>query len=75
MSKRPNLLNNLAIISDIIEKLDFKSNTSTVVIEVSKMEFEDVYFTINKNTNELPDIDTFKITIGGVNFIFSTNNV
>lgn len=74
MIKKDNLLSNLAIISDIIEKLKFKSTDTTVVFELSKMEFDDLYSSFNNN-NQLEDLDTFTITIGGVNFIFNTNNV
>lgn len=75
MKKRPNLLNNLAIISDIVEKIDFISKDTTVIFELSRVEFEDIYSSMNNVTNDVDDLDTFTVTIGGVNFVFNTNSV
>jgi hypothetical protein len=77
MLKKGDLLNQLAIISDLIEKLNSDIKSNTLVFEVSNTEFEEVFHYIEKKNNrksELPK-DKFTITIGKVDIVFSTNNV
>lgn len=77
MEKRGDLLNQLAIIADLIEKCNLNSPNQNVLFEVSKVEFEKIYETIAKKTNvsgSMPD-NTMNIKIGSVNFIFSTSSV
>jgi hypothetical protein len=77
MSKRGDLLNQLAIISDLVEKLNAEIKSNTIVFEVSKLEFERIFEYIEKKNNrktELPK-DKFTITIGGLDIVFSTNSV
>lgn len=76
MEKKVNLLNQLAQISDLIEKCGVVSPSQSVLFEVSKVEFEKIYDMVTKMTNisgETPN-NTLNIKIGSVNFIFSTNN-
>jgi hypothetical protein len=76
MLKKGDLLNQLAIISDLIEKLNSDIKSNTLVFEVSNSEFEQVFHYIEKKNNrksELPK-DKFTITIGKVDIVFSTNN-
>jgi hypothetical protein len=76
MLKKGDLLNQLAIISDLIEKLNSDIKSNTLVFEVSNTEFEQVFHYIEKKNNrksELPK-DKFTITIGKVDIVFSTNN-
>jgi hypothetical protein len=77
MSKRGDLLNQLAIISDLVEKLNAEIKSNTIVFEVSKLEFERIFEYIEKKNNRKTEIpkDKFTITIGGLDIIFSTNNV
>jgi hypothetical protein len=76
MLKKGDLLNQLAIISDLIEKLNSDIKSNTLVFEVSNTEFEQIFHYIEKKNNrksELPK-DKFTITIGKVDIVFSTNN-
>lgn len=77
MEKRGDLLNQLAIIADLIEKCNLNSPNQNVLFEVSKVEFEKIYDVITKKTNVSGDMpnNTMNIKIGAVNFIFSTSNV
>ena len=76
MEKKGDLLNQFAIISDLLEKVNMESESTTVVIGVSKNEFERIFELIQKKYNRKTDkpSDTFKITIGVVDIIFNMNN-
>lgn len=76
MEKKGDVLNQLAIISDLLENVNVESQSSTVIIELSNQEFESVYLTIQKKYGskmEKPK-DKFTITIGMVDFVFSKSN-
>ena len=77
MTKKGDLLNQLALISDLVEKLNADMKSNTIVFEVSKLEFDRIYNYIEKKNNkklETPK-DRFTITIGVMDTVFSTNNV
>jgi hypothetical protein len=77
MERKGDFLNQLAIISDLVEKVNSKVDSSTIVFGLSKEEFERVFDLVQKKYNrkmEKPK-DTFKITIGMVDIIFNMNNV
>ena len=76
MEKKDDLLNQLAVITDLIDKLDAKVQSPSIAFEVSKMEFERVFDEIQKKTGRkrvLPK-NTFTISIGNTDIIFNTNN-
>jgi hypothetical protein len=77
MEKKGEILNQLAIISDLLENANVNSLSSTVIVELNNQEFENVYLTIQKKYGskmERPK-DKFTITIGMVDFVFSKSNV
>ena len=77
MEKKGDLLNQLAIISDLIEKVNADIKSNTLVFEVSKTEFDNIFEYIEKKYNrksEKPK-DKFTITIGVVDIVFSTSSV
>jgi hypothetical protein len=77
MEKKGDLLNQLAIISDLIEKVNAETKSSTIVFELSQMEYDNVFDYIQKkygNRMEKPK-NSFSITIGMVDIVFNTNNV
>ena len=77
MEKKGDILNQLAIISDLIEKTNLNTKSATIVLEVSQMNFNLIYDEIVKKygmVSEKPK-DTFTITIGAVDIVFNTNNV
>lgn len=74
--KKGDILNQLAVISDLVEKINFDSKSQTFIFELSKMEFERVFEYIeNKRGMKIdkPD-DSFTISIGMVDIVFNTNN-
>jgi hypothetical protein len=77
MEKKGEILNQLAIISDLLEKTNMQTKSSTIILELSKVEFERVFELIQKKYGkkiEVPN-NSFTITIGMVDIVFNTNNV
>jgi len=77
MEKKGDLLNQLAIISDLMEKINADTKSATMIFELSKTEFEKVFEIIQKKYGRKMDKpnDTFTITIGLVDIVFNTSNV
>lgn len=77
MEKKGELVNQLAIISDLIEKINTNTTSQTLILELPKEDFEKAFEIIQKKYGrkiERPK-DTFTIKIGLVDIIFNTNNV
>lgn len=77
MSKKGDLLNQLAIISDLLENVNANIKSTTIIFEVSNSEFDTIFQYIEKKYNrrsEKPK-DKFTITIGSIDIVFSTNSV
>jgi hypothetical protein len=77
MEKKGDLLNQLAIISDLLEKLNAETETRTIILELSEQDFMKTFETIQKKYGrkmEKPQ-NTFTINIGTVDIIFNTSNV
>lgn len=76
MEKKGEILNQLAIISDLLEKTNMETKSSTIIFELSKVEFERVFDLIQKKYGkriETPN-NSFTITIGFVDIVFNTSN-
>lgn len=76
MEKKGDLLNQLAIISDLVEKMNADTKSKTILLEVSNVEFNRIFELIEKKYGkraEKPE-NTFNITIGEVDIVFNTNN-
>jgi hypothetical protein len=77
MEKKGEILNQLAIISDLLEKTNMQTISSTIIFELSKVEFGKVFELIQKKYGkkiEIPN-NSFTITIGMVDIVFNTSNV
>jgi CRP-like cAMP-binding protein len=77
MEKKGDILNQLAIISDLLEKINAETKSTTIILELSNQEFLKAFDTIQKKYGmrmEKPK-DSFNITIGSVYIIFNTINV
>lgn len=76
MTKKGDLLNQLALISDLIEKINADIKSNTIIFEVSKVEFDKIYQYIEKKNNRKSETpkDRFTITIGNLDIVFSTSN-
>ena len=63
--------------SDLLEKVNIQSKTSTIIFDLSKEEFNKVFEKIQKKYDrklEIPN-NTFSITIGLIDIVFNTSNV
>jgi hypothetical protein len=77
MEKKGELLNQLAIICDLIEKLNSETESRTIVLEMNEEEFLKTFQTIQSKYGrkmEKPK-DTFSIAIGMVDIVFNMSNV
>jgi len=77
MEKKGNILNQLAIISDLLEKINAETKSTTIVIELSNEEFGKIFEIIQKKYGmkmEKPK-DSFNITIGLTDIVFNTSSV
>lgn len=77
MEKKGDLLNQLAIIVDLIENINSNTKSNTLIFEVSRLEFDRVfeYFENKYDRKTEKPKNTFTISIGKVDVIFNTNNV
>ena len=77
MEKKGELLNQLAIISDLLEKLNSEIETRTIILELPEEEFIKTFDSIQKKYGRKIDKpeNTFTINIGSVDIIFNTSNV
>jgi hypothetical protein len=77
MEKKGELLNQLAIISDLLEKLNTNTESTTIVLNLKEEEFLKAFNVIQKKYGrkiEKPET-TFTISIGEVDIVFNMNNV
>jgi hypothetical protein len=77
MEKKGDLLNQLAIISDLLEKVNADLESQTIILELEQEEFDRVFKLIQKKYGKTMDVpkDTFTINLGVVNIIFNTSSV
>ena len=77
MEKKGDLLNQLAIISDLIENLNTDSQTNILTLELEEKAFIEAFETIQKKYGRKSDKpkNTFTITIGMVDIIFNKSSV
>jgi hypothetical protein len=77
MEKKGELLNQLAIISDLLEKINTQTESITVVLEMSNENFEKSFETIQKKYGRKMDKpeSTFTINIGMADIVFNKSNV
>lgn len=77
MEKKGDLLNQLAIISDLTEKLNLESVSSIIIIQLMENEFYRIFDLIEKKYSrktEKPK-DSFTLKIGSVEILFNKSNV
>ncbi len=76
MEKKGEILNQLAIISDLLENANIETESKTIIFEVNKEEFDRLYkLIITKVKTEVKVVNKFSIKIGEINIIFNTNSV
>lgn len=78
MEKKGNLLVQLGIIVDLIERLNLESIEQTLTFKLSPIEFDRVFNIVQSRYEKKltkPETDEFIIKIEGITVIFSKNNV
>jgi hypothetical protein len=77
MEKKGNFFNQIATISDLLEKINIESESRTVILELKEEEFDRMYNMVTEKTKQnIKSVkNKFSITIGEVSVIFSKNNV
>lgn len=80
MEKTGETLNQLAIITDLIEKVNFEFVSAKIVFNVNSNEFNNIYnYTARKNGEEFVPLKdstkNFSININDVQVTFNRNNV
>jgi hypothetical protein len=77
MEKKGDIINQIAIISDLIEKANFERVSSTIIFELKDDVFIETFnYFRDKHGNKVrrPDI-TFTIVVGEVNIVFNKSSV
>jgi len=76
MEKKGDLLNQLAIISDLVEKMNIESESAAIVLELSEKEFLNTFDYINKKQNRRSTKpgNSFTVRIGFVDIVFNKSN-
>jgi hypothetical protein len=74
--KKGDLLNQLAIISDLLEKVNAEIESRTIIVELNESEFWKTFENIQKKYGRKMDKpkNTFSITIGFVDIVFNKSN-
>ena len=72
MEKKGEILNQLAIISDLLENANLETKEKSVLLVLEKKEFDKMYNVIVKKTKvKSNEIDTtFSVKIGEIDFVF-----
>jgi hypothetical protein len=76
MEKKGELLNQLAIISDLIENLNTEAEASIITLQLKEGAFLNAFETIQKKYGKKTDKpkDTFTISIGSVDIVFNKSS-
>lgn len=76
MEKKGELLNQLAIITDLIEKANINTKSQTLILELDEETFMNTFNKIQERYGRKMDkpTGTFSIKIGQVEIVFNTNN-
>lgn len=76
MEKKGDLINQIAIISDLVEKMNLEKNSSMIVFDLDDDVFLKTFDYVNKkHNNKMPKPEkTFTIKIGELDVIFNKNS-
>ncbi len=76
MEKKGDLFNQLAIISDLLEKANIESKSQTIILELPEKEFYRIYKIVESKVRFITGKpqDTFNVRIGDVNIVFNMSN-
>ena len=75
--KKGDILNQLAMIADLLEKVNAETISTSIIIELPVLEFQNIFDIIEKRYDKKiikPD-NTFNVSIGKTNIIFNKSSV
>ena len=76
MEKKGDILTQLALIADLLERANLEYNDVQVKYTLKKDEFDRIYKLVSSKTKEKNVVvDTFSIKMGDVDITFNMNNV
>lgn len=77
MDKKGKILNQIAIIADLLEKANLTANQTTVMFDVDETEFIRIYNTmyVNSKVKPKPPKESFNINIEDIVFTFNKSSV
>lgn len=77
MEKKGDLINQLAIITDLLEKANGEFESTTIIFSLTENEFYRIFELTQKKQNKIEQRpkDTFIINIGKVDILFNKNSV
>mgnify|MGYP000844884667 CR=1 FL=1 len=74
MEKKGEILNQLAIIADLLENVNLDAETKSAVFILNEKEFDRMFDKIIKKTKVKSDVgQTFSVKIGEIEFVFTRN--
>lgn len=77
MEKKGEILNQLALIADLLEKANIESTSTSVIFVLNEKDFNGLYEKITKKTkSDNPSENTetsFSVKIGDIEFVFGLN--
>jgi len=77
MEKKGEILNQLAIISDLLEKANIESENTTVIFTLSETDLNKIYTKVTKKIKSQSSSEktetTFSVKIGEIEFVFTLN--
>jgi len=75
MEKKGNIFTQMAVISDLFEKINMSTDNTSVVFMVNENEFDRLFDIITKKANlKLNKVDdSFSVKIGVVEYVFTLN--
>ncbi len=76
MEKKGDVFNQLAIISELLEKANLETRNQTIILEVPEPEFYRIYKMVETRGRFISDKpkNTFNVKIGNVNIVFNMSN-
>lgn len=77
MERRGDLFNQLAIISNLLEKINLQTESQTIILELPEQEFYRVYKMVESRVKYTQGVvgNSFNVKIGVINIIFNMSNV
>lgn len=76
MEKKGDLLNQLALIVDLVERLNLTFESGTIILDLKEQQYNETFDYVNKKYNTKPKSisDKFTVKMGQVEIVFNKNS-